>query len=110
MGVGPARAAATTETREVQRLRAKLAAASEVCEAAGRAAVEVSADQAGWREAVSKQQCWDRLSTSKPRLSKPRHANRRSETGKSGLETLDSGQTIARKRPWQAIAEQDNAG
>jgi hypothetical protein len=34
--VGPARAAATTETREVQRLRAKLAAASEVCEVAGR--------------------------------------------------------------------------
>jgi hypothetical protein len=34
--VGPARAAATTETREVQLLRAKLAAASEVCEVAGR--------------------------------------------------------------------------
>ena len=34
--VGPARAAATAETREVKRLRAKLAAASEVCEAAGR--------------------------------------------------------------------------
>jgi hypothetical protein len=34
--VGPARAAATTETRELQRLRAKLAAASEVCEVAGR--------------------------------------------------------------------------
>lgn len=34
--VGPAKAAASTETREVQRLRAKLAAASEVCEAAGR--------------------------------------------------------------------------
>jgi hypothetical protein len=34
--VGPARAAATTETRERQRLRAKLAAASEVCEVAGR--------------------------------------------------------------------------
>jgi hypothetical protein len=34
--VGPAKAAATTETREVRRLRAKLAAASEVCEAAGR--------------------------------------------------------------------------
>ena len=33
--VGPARAAATTETREVERLRAKLAAASEVCDAAG---------------------------------------------------------------------------
>jgi hypothetical protein len=33
---GPARAAAATETREVQRLRAKLAAASEVCEAPGR--------------------------------------------------------------------------
>jgi hypothetical protein len=33
---GPARAAAATETREVQRLRGKLAAASEVCEAAGR--------------------------------------------------------------------------
>jgi hypothetical protein len=34
--VGPARAAATNETGEVQRLRAKLAAASEVCEQAGR--------------------------------------------------------------------------
>ena len=34
--VGPARAAATTESREVQRLRAKLAKASEVCEVAGR--------------------------------------------------------------------------
>ncbi len=34
--VGPAKAAATTETREVQRLRAKLAAASEICEVAGR--------------------------------------------------------------------------
>jgi hypothetical protein len=33
---GPARAAAISETREVQRLRAKLAAASEVCEVAGR--------------------------------------------------------------------------
>ena len=34
--VGPAKASAATETREVQRLRAKLAAASEVCELAGR--------------------------------------------------------------------------
>ena len=34
--VGPARAAATTKTREAQLLRAKLAAASEVCEVAGR--------------------------------------------------------------------------
>jgi len=34
--VGPAKSAAATETREVQRLRAKLAAASEVCELAGR--------------------------------------------------------------------------
>jgi hypothetical protein len=34
--VGPAKAAASTETREVQRLRAGLAAASEVCEVAGR--------------------------------------------------------------------------
>ena len=34
--VGPARAAASTETQEVQRLRAKLAPASEVCELAGR--------------------------------------------------------------------------
>lgn len=34
--VGPAKSAAATETREVQRLRAKLAAASEVCEMAGR--------------------------------------------------------------------------
>ena len=34
--VGPARAAATTETREVRRLRAKLAAASGVCAAARR--------------------------------------------------------------------------
>jgi hypothetical protein len=34
--VGPAKAAATSETREVQRLRAKLAAASEICEVAGR--------------------------------------------------------------------------
>jgi hypothetical protein len=33
---GPARATAATETREVQRLRAMLAAASEVREAAGR--------------------------------------------------------------------------
>ena len=33
--VGPARAAVTTETREVQRLRAKLAAASKLCELAG---------------------------------------------------------------------------
>jgi hypothetical protein len=33
--VGPAKAAAAAETREVQRLRAKLAAASEVCELAG---------------------------------------------------------------------------
>jgi len=32
---GPGRAVATSETREVQRLRAKLAAASEVCEVAG---------------------------------------------------------------------------
>ena len=34
--VGPAKSAAATETREVQRLRARLAAASEVCELAGR--------------------------------------------------------------------------
>jgi hypothetical protein len=34
--VGPAKSAAATETREVARLRAKLAAASEVCELAGR--------------------------------------------------------------------------
>src|SRR4029453_17949734 len=34
--VGPAKAAATSETREVQQLRAKLAAASEICEVAGR--------------------------------------------------------------------------
>jgi hypothetical protein len=34
--VGPAKSAAITESREVQRLRAKLAAASEVCELAGR--------------------------------------------------------------------------
>ena len=34
--VGPAKSAAATETQEVQRLRAKLAAASEVCELAGR--------------------------------------------------------------------------
>ena len=34
--VGPAKSAAATESREVQRLRAKLAAASEVCELAGR--------------------------------------------------------------------------
>jgi hypothetical protein len=34
--VGPAKSAAATESREVQRLRAKLLAASEVCELAGR--------------------------------------------------------------------------
>jgi hypothetical protein len=34
--VGPTKSAAATETREVQRLRAKLAAATEVCELAGR--------------------------------------------------------------------------
>jgi hypothetical protein len=34
--VGPAKAAAATETREVQQLRAKLTAASEICEVAGR--------------------------------------------------------------------------
>ena len=34
--VGPARASATAESREVQRLRAKLAKASEVCGVAGR--------------------------------------------------------------------------
>jgi hypothetical protein len=34
--VGPTKSATATETREVQRLRAKLAAASEVCELAGR--------------------------------------------------------------------------
>jgi hypothetical protein len=34
--VGPAKAAAATESQEVRRLRAKLAAASEVCEVAGR--------------------------------------------------------------------------
>src|SRR4029453_2249455 len=33
--VGRAKAAASTESQEVQRLRAKLAAASEVCEVAG---------------------------------------------------------------------------
>jgi hypothetical protein len=54
--VALARAAATTETGEVQGVAGQLAAASEVCEAAGRAAVEVSADRAGWWEAMSKQQ------------------------------------------------------
>jgi hypothetical protein len=33
--VGPAKSAVASESREVQRLRAKLAAASEVCEVAG---------------------------------------------------------------------------
>jgi hypothetical protein len=33
---GPSRAAATSETREVQRLRARLGAASEVCDVVGR--------------------------------------------------------------------------
>jgi hypothetical protein len=63
----------------------------------GGAAVEVSADRPGWREAMGKQQCWDRLSMSKPRPCKPQHANRSPATGKSSLETLDSVQTMLGK-------------
>ena len=61
--IGPAKAAAAaTETQEVQRLRARLAAASEVCELAGQGPrlESVLAELDGGNREASNRQVWER--------------------------------------------------